>query len=619
MQGKQRIDLNFIAIALVACAITLALSAFTMPILVTSAQTMPPVPLSGPNAVGASAVQTDTVQGFKVLRIGEDIYPDILDPQRASFVNEIAALSLAYEGLTTIDANGQVLPAAADRFSVSPDGLVVTVHIRDGLKRADGTPITAHDFEYALHRAVDPTVPGKQYVSLLFDLKGARELAALAPDAPAADIAAGFANYGVKAQDDSTLVLTFDKPAASYWGYIASMPIFFPVDQSAVQADPENWWKNPANHNGTGPFQFVSISGTEPLTGTNPVSVTEKIVLKANENYWRGKPKLDNIEITYDPDNQAILQAYEDGDLDINASLVPELVPTVISNTKVVSDFLKYPAAQTVALAFNNTRKPFDDRNVRIAFSQALDRQGFIDAELDGIGLPYTRWIPPGVPGNQASEPGVPNFDPSAAVNMLVNNGYAAADSTAAKPKVDCAKLGEVKFTYPDSPVNQHRVETITKNLSDVLGCPILPDPVAGTEFTSLTKDVRTNPQMSLQRWVQDYPHPQNWLSTYWTCGAFSARYGYCNLFLDQILAQADAEPDSDKAIVLYQLAEDLLIQDVPGAFFYNPENLQLVKPYLIGPQGNLSSQDAGWAGMYGPVWEYDVDLTQVPATYPKQ
>lgn len=607
MQSKQALKLNLPLVGLVACGLTLALIALAMPITQLDAQALPAPALHFSNSLTASTVQTSTIQGAKVLRIGEDIYPDIMDPQKSSFVNEIEALSLVYEGLTTIDANGQVLPASADRYTVSDDGLVVNVHIRDGLKRADGTPITAKDFEYALRRAVDPRVPGKSYVSLLFDLKGAQELAQMAATSSAADIDKAFAEYGVKAIDDSTLQLTFKNPVASYWGYIASMPIFYPVDPKAVEKDPDNWWKDPANHNGNGPFIFKTINGTD------------KITFERNPNYWRGAPKLDRIEISYNPDNAATLQEYENGQIDINASMAAEQVPQVISNTNIVSDYLHYPAAQTFALAFNNTRKPFDDRNVRIAFSEALDRSGFIQSELGGVGNPYTRWIPPDVPGNQASEPGVPDSDPSAAVNMLVSNGYAAADSTADKPKVDCAKLGEIKFTYPDSPFNKHRVEVISKNLTDVIGCPITPEPVSGTEFTSLTKDVRTNPQMSLQRWVQDYPHPQNWLSAYWKCGAFSARYGYCNLFLDQLLTQADSTRDPDKAIALYKMAEDMLIQDVPAAFFYNPENLQLVKPYVLGPQSNLSSQDAGWAGMYGPVWEYDIDLTQVPATYPKQ
>lgn len=604
MQTKQNLNINPLIVGLVACALTLALVAFAMPVLETAAQTATATP-----PAAATKVVTSTVQGVQVLRIGEDIFPDMLDPQKSSFVNEIAALSLVYEGLGTIDADGEVHPAAADRFVVSSDGMSVTIHIRDGLKRADGTPITAKDFEYALKRAVDPRVPGKQYVSLLFDLKGAQELAEMDPAKVSdADIEKAFANYGVQALDDSNLALTFKRPVASYWLYIASMPIFFPTDAKGVSKDPENWWKDPANHNGNGPFMFKTIDAT-----------TGKIVLVPNPNYWQGRAKLDRIEFSYNPDNAVTLKQYEDGLLDIDASLSPELVSTVISNTKIVSDFLRYPAAQTVALAFNNTRKPFDDRNVRIAFSQALDRHGFVRDVLDGVGIPYTRWIPPGVPGNQASEPGVPDSDPSAAVNTLVNNGYAAKDSTAEKPKVDCAKLGEIKFTYPDSPINQKRVEYIAANLQKVIGCPITPDPVAGTEFTSLTKDVRTNPQMSIQRWVQDYPHPQNWLTTYWSCGAFSRRYGYCNLFLDQLLAQADATADLEKAIPLYQQAEDMLIQDVPGAFFYNPENLQLVKPYVIGPKDNLSSQDAGWAGQYGPVWQYEIDLTQAPASYPKQ
>ena len=604
MQTKQQLYLNPLIVGLVACALTLALIALAMPVLVTSAQTATATP-----AAAASKVVTETVQGAKVLRIGEDIFPDVLDPQKSSFVNELALLSLVYEGLATIDANGKAEAAAAERYTVSSDGLSVTIQIRDGLKRADGTPLTAQDFEYALKRAVDPRVPGKQYVSLLFDLKGAQTLAEMDPEKVTdADIEKAYAEYGVKALDDKTLALTFNRPVASYWVYIAAMPIFFPTDSKAAEKDPENWWKNPANHNGNGPFMFKEIDAT-----------TGKVVLVPNPNYRLGKPKLDRIEFTYNPDNEATLKAYEEGKLDINASLVAELVPTVISNTKVVSDYLHYPAAQTVAMAFNNTRKPFDDRNVRIAFSQALDRQAFVEQALGGIGTPYTRWIPPGVPGNQSDEPGVPDSDASAAVNTLVNNGYAAKDSTADKPKVDCAKLGEIKFTYPDSPINEERVKTITDNLTKVIGCPITPEPISGTEFTSLTKDVRTNPQLSLQRWVQDYPHPQNWLTTYWACGAFSRRYGYCNLFLDQILQQADSTADMAKAIPLYQLAEDMLIQDVPGAFMYNPENLQMVKPYVLGPKENLSSQDAGWAGQYGPVWQYDIDLTQVPASYPKQ
>src|SRR5262249_10135718 len=159
--------------------------------------------------------------------------------------------------------------------------------------------------------------------------------------------------------DDSNLQVDFIAPSG-YWTYIAAMPVTFPVDPKLVAQDPDNWWKTPGNHNGNGAFVFKTISDTTSST----ISNTAKITFAPNPNYWRGKPKLDSIEITYNPDNAAVLQAYQAGQLDIDASVAAEQVPTIISDTTVISDFLQYPAAQTVALAFNNTRKPFDDRNV---------------------------------------------------------------------------------------------------------------------------------------------------------------------------------------------------------------------------------------------------------------
>ncbi len=291
------------------------------------------------------------------------------------------------------------------------------------------------------------------------------------------------------------------------------------------------------------------------------------ITLAANANYWRGKPKLDRIEFTYNPDNQAQLDTYKKGEIDIDAALTAELVPQILSDT-LHSEFNQYDSAQTFALAFNNTIAPFNDRIVRRAFSQAVDRAGFVKNVLLGVAEPTTRWIPAGVPGNQSAKPGVPASDPQAAVKTLLDNGYGKDG------KVDCAKLGEIKFTYADSPINKQRVEYIAANLTKVIGCEIKADPVSPIQFTRITRDVKTNPQLSLQRWVEDFPHPQNWLSTYWTCGSFAKSFGYCNVFLDALLHKADNTTDLEAAIKLYQQAEDLLIQDVPGAFLYNPYNL---------------------------------------------
>lgn len=542
-----------------------------------------------------------------MLRLGRGTYPDVLDPQKSSYGIEIEFLKLTYEGLLAIDEKGNIGPGAADKWESSKDGTTMTFHIRDGLVRSDGTPITAADYEYALKREVDPTVLDKQYTSILYDVKGAEELDAFdTKKGTKADLDKLWANYGVKALDKSNLQVTFKNPIG-FWQYIAYTWVTYPSDKRAVDKDADNWWTKPAGHVGNGPFKVQSMDQGK------------KIVFVPNDKYWRGKPKLDRIELIYNVDSTVIFEAYKKDELDMDANVAPEDVNTINSDAKLKGEFLRFPAAITTGFAFNLTKKPFDNVNVRKAFSAAFDRDGYIRDVAKGVGKGYTRWIPPGVPGAQDKKAGVPAYDPKAAVKFLTDNGFAAADSTADKPKVDCTKLGQIKLTYGASPLNNARSQFIAGNFASVFNCPITLDPVDATVFTAMTKKVETNPMISRQGWIEDYPHPQNWLSVYWVCGAFSARYGYCNKDFDALTKQADSELDFQKSLALYQKAEDALVQDVPSAFAYYNENLYLVKPWVIGPKDHTGSSDAEWAGEWGPVWTYDIDLSKVPANYPKQ
>ena len=571
--------------------------------------TAAPVAIGGATGTSAPTVAPTKAapSGVKVLRLGRSVFPDVLDPQKSSYGNEIEVLRLAYEGLVSIDEKGNIGPGGADKWETSEDGTRMTFHIRDGLKRFDGTPITAKDYEYALKREVDPSVPDRLYPSILYDIKGAEELDKFdVTKGSKADLDKLWADYGVKATDHSTLVVTFKHPIG-FWQYIAYTWVTYPTDQKQVDKDPDSWWTKPEGHNGNGPFKIKSID------------LGKKIVFVANENYWRGRPKLDRIEMIYNTDSTIILDAYKKGAVDMDANVAPEDLNTINSDTTLRSDLLRYPAAVTTGLAFNESKKPFNDVHVRKAFSAAFDREGFIRDVLKGVGKPYTRWIPPGVPGAQPDKPGVPGYDPKAAVKLLTDNGYATKDSTAAKPKVDCVKLGQIKLTYGASPLATARSQWIAASFENVFECPITLDPVDATVFTALTKKVETNPQISRQAWIGDYPHPQSWLSVYWTCNAFAARFGYCNKEFDKLTQQADQELDLEKGITLYQKAEDILTQDVPFAFGYYGENMYLVKPWVIGPKDHTGSGDAEWAGEWGPIWTYDIDLSHVPSNYPSQ
>jgi ABC-type oligopeptide transport system substrate-binding subunit len=199
----------------------------------------------------------------------------------------------------------------------------------------------------------------------------------------------------------------------------------------------------------------------------------------------------------------------------------------------------------------------------------------------------------------------------------LVDNGYAAKESTVDKPKLDCTKLGDIRLTFPSNAVNHRRFQFLASNLLTAFNCPVLLEPVDPSNYAVLLKDSKTAPQISFQPWLGDYAHPQDWLSLYWTCNAFADRYGYCNKDFDALVLKADQEPDSTKSIQLYQQAEDLLLKDVPSIFGTYSENISLVKPYVSGPKDHTGTADLGWPGESGPVWTYRIDLTHVPNNYP--
>ncbi len=570
-----------------------------------------PVPTLAPS-IPASPTPTPTPlppPTTKILRIGLPRYPDVLDPQRAPLGSEIHALGLVYEGLTAIDDKGNVTPGGADKWTLSPDGLQMTFHIRDGLKRADGVAVTARDFEYALKRALDPRMTHKTNPILLYDIKGAEQTDKLDPiKTKPEEIDKALSNLGIKATDNQTLVVTFQKPNG-YWHAVAATLALFPTDKKSVERDPDNWWSRPDAHNGTGAFIVKSIEQNK------------RIVLAPNPNYWRGAPKLDRLELIYFSGGKSpalsgvegLLDAYRKGEIDLAANLSADDLSAINADAALKSELVRAPMAVVYAIAFNRARKPFDDRNVRAAFAQAFDRAGWVREAFKGIGKPYTRWIPPGVPGAQADKPGAPAYDPKAAKQTLVSNGYAAKDSTAENPKVDCAKLGEIKLTYLASPTNQARYGFLAANFSQVFGCPIVLDPVNQLP-------AKTKPQISIQGYISEYAHPRVWLSQLWMCGdEFAASFGYCNKDLDALLTRADQERDSQKSLALYQQAEELLLKDVPGAFAHYAEHIALIKPYVKGLKERVSAFDTEWIGAWGPVWTYDVDLSQVPASYPRK
>ncbi|MCO5214633.1 MAG: ABC transporter substrate-binding protein [Thermomicrobiales bacterium] len=271
--------------------------------------------LIGPVVGGTTAVAQDS---GKILRIHQQTFPDVVDPQKSSFANEIAILSLNYEGLTRQNNDLETVGAAAESWEFNDDLTVITFHLREGLTYSDGSPLTAENFRYAVERTCDPNTAG-QYQSILFDIVGCEDFANSTADGADADAyETTKAALGVVVIDDLTLEITLNAPAP-FFPTVASLWVFFPAKKELIEQGGDLWWKDPALQLGNGPFQLSSW--TDDL----------QVSFVANENYWGGRANLDGIDYVYQSDSAVAIEAYRSGDLDM-VTVDPSQLPVVTND-----------------------------------------------------------------------------------------------------------------------------------------------------------------------------------------------------------------------------------------------------------------------------------------------
>ncbi|MCA9876861.1 MAG: peptide ABC transporter substrate-binding protein [Thermomicrobiales bacterium] len=537
-----------------------------------------PMALDAPSSITRAQEATPPAAAAHVLRIGRGYYPDELDPHTTDY--SFAVPSLVFEGLTRQDETLNTVPAAAESWEFSDDGLTLTFRLRDGLTYSDGTPLTAERFRYAIQRECDPFTQAP-YVNLIFVIAGCevfnRSLTVgESGDAPvatpgAADLAAyaaARADLGVRAIDDRTLEIALVEPAA-YLPALASTWLFYPIKEEVIAAAPDDWWRDPARWVGNGPFVLGALTPGEDGSGV--------ITFAANERYWGGRPQLDEIVYRYFGEDAVYdvesLAAYKRGELEIISAPYPYGAQPEIADDPVLSrELLRYPVAATWLISFNLRQEPFQDKQVREAFASGFDREGFCRDVWLGACVPTTTYIPEGMPAHIPFAGYV--FDPEAARAALAASTYGGPEN-----------LPEIVFRYgAGDSESQDLAEWIANNYRENLGVEITIVPTTDEEWDALAQ---TGSALQLDWWFagSDYPDPKGWLSDFWTCnrGTYAGPNGYCNPEADALVAAADTEGDPAARLALYEQAQRLILDDAPAVFAFNDTQAVLVRPSVTG------------------------------------
>ena len=466
---------------------------------------------SGSATTGTESTGSDTAAaGSSDMNVMLETPVESLDPQQATDGTSFEVIADYTDGLMQMDADGQAVPAIAESYDLSDDGLTYTFHIRSDAKWSNGTPVTAADFVFAWQRAVDPAV-ASEYAYMLSDIGQIKN---------AAEIIAGDmdkSELGVTAVDDTTLQVELNVPV-SYFLSLMYFPTFYPVNEEFFNSCGDTFATSPETTLSNGAFILDSY---EP-------AATAFHLTKNADYYDAGRVQLSGLNYQVIQDSQQALMSYQTGALD-----------TTLVNGEQVDQVKDDPEFKTVGAGYLWYVSPNMDAvpelanlNVRLALTMAIDRDAITgDVLKDGSAPTYTA-----VPPEFAAGPDGSDFsaDQTKFADVCTYDATAAADYwTKGLEELGITELSlDMVVDADDAP---QKVAQVLKEQWETTLQGITVNLVVEPKKQRVQDMQDGNYQLGLTRWGPDYADPMTYLGM-WVSGN-SNNYGlWSNADYDAII-----------------------------------------------------------------------------------
>ena len=295
--------------------------------------------------------------------------PDVLHVPHDWTTYSGAVMSLVEEGTLAFGDDLSLQPAVAETWeAVDPTTYVFT--LRDGVTFHDGSPLTAEDVVFTIEWNMDK--------------------------ANASQLAAFFASVeSVEATADNEVTVTLSKPDAQFQYSMAHMSGFI-MNKAQLESSGETFGTPDVLPLGTGPYELVEFVPDDHVT------------LERYEDYWGEPGAAQRIVIRQIPDSQTRLLAMQSGEIDGTFD-----VPiSEVDQWEGLDDVtvITAPSNGVYQLILDQETPPFDDLHVRKAIAYAVDREGIVQAVLNGKGAPALAINPPGIWGGVLDEASVDSF-----------------------------------------------------------------------------------------------------------------------------------------------------------------------------------------------------------------
>ncbi|MDT7889418.1 MAG: ABC transporter substrate-binding protein [Desulfurococcales archaeon] len=465
-------------------------------------------------------ITTPAMQQRDMLRVAVGIDIDTLDPHGQTTGTVINILRHVYETLFWFDDEGKkVVPWLAERWEVSPDGLVYTLYLRKGIKFHDGSEFNATVVKANLDRWIDPTVRVPARAQL------------------------GPVN-GTEVIDRYTVKIYLSRPYAPFITVLASFPMTTSLDVIKRFGN-----QTITEVVGTGPYKFVSWEKGR------------KVVLERFDDYWGQKPAIKRIEWLIIPEASTRIAALLSGDVDFAFNLPPTDLDRVRGDNRfeVVT-----PTSNRIIFIAILPKGPLKDPKVRQALNYAVDKEAIIKNVLYGLGIDSVSPLPPHFFGYARMDPYV--YDPQRARKLLEEAGFPFDR--------------KLVLLHPTGRYLQDKqvAEAVQAYLSRI-GLQVELRTMDWPSFVaSITKPLdQKDYDLLLLGWGAAAPDAHFILFNQFHSsqapprGLAAAHYN--NSIVDELLERAIVETDPQKRAELYRQAIEIIWKDAPWIFLYTQKN----------------------------------------------
>ncbi|HON36614.1 MAG TPA: ABC transporter substrate-binding protein [Methanothrix sp.] len=305
------------------------------------------------------AAQGEINSGDRISRLTIGTINQINDANPWDYYFGVYSMILSHQGLVRFNNEGDVIPDLATSWETD-DLQTWTFYIRDNATWHDGKPVKAQDFKFTVDYDLEKDPLSKSYIGAI---------------------------KSVEAPDDNTVIINLEKPDYNFLNTIAvvkTIPehIFKSVD------DPKKFNEKEAAI-GSGPYKFVNFDKNAGI-----------VTYKANENYWGGMPAIDEIELRMFKNPDALMLAFQKGEIDLpyyySKGISYYYVPKLLEDDDIRIEV--YPERGiTNVFWFNTAKAPFDNKELRQAFSYAVNYEELKNMFTAGYGTtPTAGWVPEG-------------------------------------------------------------------------------------------------------------------------------------------------------------------------------------------------------------------------------